>query len=296
MITVRRDQFLDEGKPVRLAGSHTWNTLQPFNGQTTELDSLTGNFTRLWTVETTGVIPGASPWGSKTAGLMRVGLTPWKADGSLRGAYYDRLETVVKQADERDMIVGVCLFDHAFTAYMPEGWKRHPLNGLGPSDPSRVHTKGNWNSYQRAHVKRVAQTLKPYGNVIAEVGNELHRNSVGWFQAQVVKWWRKFSGKPIGTSYASGVWQDQDWLKRTGADYIVPGNAARSGGVRKLDGFSGPQVLDTDHGWALSSNVAGLRTAWEQGRSLWLMDGMDGAILRNQQNLAPDRAFIAGLV
>ena len=278
-----------------LAGSHTWNTVQPFNGRTTPLDQLTGNFTRLWTVETRGMVLQGSAWGSNSPGLVRVGDVPWKQDGSLNGGFYRRLERVVRRAERRDIVTGVVLFDHAFNAYFPQGWANHPLNGLGPSDVSQVHTKGPWNTFQRAHVKRVIQTLERYDNVIYEVGNELHRNSVPWFQRKVIQWVKKWTDKPVGASYASGLYADQSWLTKVGADWIAPNNSPRSGGVRTVPGFKGPQVLDTDHGWALQSNPAGLRQAWQQGRPLWLMDGLDGHVLRNQGSLAPDRAFISSI-
>ena len=84
-------------------------------------------------------------------------------------------------------------------------------------------------------------------------------------------------------------------MTRVDADFIVPGNGTRAGGVRKLPGFKGPQILDTDHVSPLYSNVPALSTAWDQGRPLWLMDGLDGSVLRNQNSLAGDRAFINAL-
>jgi hypothetical protein len=51
-------------------------------------------------------------------------------------------------------------------------------------------------------------------------------------------------------------------------------------------------VLDTDHSWALRSNVPGLQTAARAGRPIWLMDGFKGTMLANIDNLAPDRDFI----
>lgn len=297
-ISIKGDQFIDSitGKTLKLAGSHTWNNIQSIGGKTVSLNRIVGNFTRLWTIETKGAVLEQSTWGSNTSGLVKVDNVPWKKDGSLNNKYYDALETVVRKAEKKDIVTGVLLFEHAFQAYFPQGWNNHPFNGLGPTDPSEVHTKGPWNEYQRAHVKRVIETLEPYGNVIYEVGNELHRNSTSWFQKQVVKWVKKFTDKPVGVSYASAVYRDQSWLKRTGADWIVPGNGTRAGGVNKLPGFKGPQVLDTDHGWALNSNVNGLRTAWSQGRPLWLMDGFDGSVLKNQASLVPDRNYIDSLV
>jgi len=281
-------------KGLKLAGSHTWNTVQPFNNVTTPLRKLVGNFTRLWTIETRGMVLQNSTWGSNTPGLVRVQDVPWKKDGSLNKRYYNRLENVVRKAARRDVVTGVVLFDHAFNAYFPRGWEFHPLNGLGPKDATEIHTKGRWNKYQRAHVKEVVKRLEDYDNVIYEVGNELHRNSVPWFQRTVVKWVKKWTDKPVGVSYASGIkpsrGRNQDWITGTGADWAAP-----QGGQR-VTGFKGHYVFDTDHASALRTNVSGLRSAWKRGDSLWLMDGLDGHILRNQGSLAADRNFISASI
>lgn len=278
-----------------LAGSHTWNTVVPFNGKTTGLDELTGNSTRLWTIETWGANFANSIWGSNTPGVIRTSDTPWKKDGRLNSRFYDRMETVVKRAERRDIVTGVVLFEGSIQRIFDGAWENHPFNGLGPDCHEEIHAKGKWNEYQRAHVKELVTRLEPYGNVIYEVGNELASESVPWFQKKVIKWVRKFTDKPVGVSFASGVYKQQ-WMTRVDADFIVPGNSAKAGGVRKVPGFRGPQILDTDHAWPLRSNVAGLQTAREQGRPLWLMDGLNGFILRNQGSLAPDRAYINSLV
>jgi hypothetical protein len=51
-------------------------------------------------------------------------------------------------------------------------------------------------------------------------------------------------------------------------------------------------VFDTDHSWALRSNVSGLQTAAKANRPIWLMDGFRGTMLANIDNLRPDRNFI----
>jgi hypothetical protein len=277
------------------AGSHTWNIVQPFNGITTPLSRLVGNATRLWTVETRGMVLQGSAWGSNSRGTVRVGAVPWNDDGSLNPAYYHRLRKVVAQAARRDILTGVVLFDNAFTSYFPQGWANHPFNGLGPSRPSQVHTRGPWNRFQRAHVNRVVDTLTGFDNVVYEVGNELPAGSTRWFQGAVVRWVKERTNRPVGVSYAVGTWRNQSWLTKQGADFIVPNNSPRAGGVRRIPGFRGPQLLDTDHGWALQSNVNGLRQAWNQGRAVWLMDGLNGDILRNNGSLQPDRDFITSV-
>jgi hypothetical protein len=293
-ITIKGDNFFIDGKKTQLAGNHTWNTVQPINGEVIGMDKITGNFTRLWTLETTRVNLSESPWGSNTPGTVRIGNSPWKKDGSLNGRYYKALENAVKAADERGITVGVCLFEGTLATYFRgsgyASWENHPFNGLGPADAYSVHTKGMWNKYQRAHVKRVTETLEKYDNVIYEVGNELPRDSIKWFQGKVIEWVNKFTDKPVGASYAQGMkpsrGRTQDWLTGIDADWIAP-----SGPV-KIPGFKGPQILDTDHSRPLFSNLSDLRNAWADGRSLWLMDGFDGNFLRNQQNLTPDRNFI----
>jgi hypothetical protein len=237
-----------------------------------------------------------SAWGSRSRGLVRVSNVPWKSDGSLNGKYYRHLDRVVTAAEERDMLTAVVLFDHAFNAYFPQGWANHPLNGLGPRDPFQVHTKGPWNKFQRAHVRKVTRVLEDNDNVIYEVGNELHRNSVfSGFQKMVVDWVKRFTKKPVGVSYASGLYADQSWMTRVGADWIAPNVSPRAGGVRRLPGFKGPQVLDTDHGSALTPNVGMLRAGNRLRMPLLLMDGMDGYILRNRGSMAADRAYIDSL-
>jgi hypothetical protein len=297
-ISVKGNNFYIDGKKTQLAGNHTWNNVQPVGGDRIGMDKVTGNFTRLWTLETKAVNFEESPWGSNTPGTVRIGNSPWKKDGSLNGRYYEALEDTVKAADKRGITVGVCLFEGTLSTYFRGSdyvsWKTHPFNGLGPADTYQVHTKGAWNKYQRAHVKRVTQTLERYDNVMYEVGNELPRDSIKWFQGKVIDWVNKFTNKPVGASYAQGMkpsrGRTQDWLTNIGADWIAPA------GAEKLANFKGPQILDTDHAWPLFSNVAGLRSAWNDGRSIWLMDGFGGNVLRNQGNLGPDRAFIDNVI
>jgi hypothetical protein len=297
-ITIKGDDFFIDGKKTKLAGNHTWNTVQSVGGEIIKMDKITGNFTRLWTLETRAANFEESPWGSNTPGTVRIGNSPWKKDGSLNGRYYKALENAVKAADERGITVGVCLFEGTLSTYFRGSdyisWKAHPFNGLGPADTYSVHTKGSWNKYQRAHVKRVTETLEKYDNVMYEVGNELPRDSIKWFQAKVIEWVNKFTNKPVGASYAQGMkasrGRTQDWLTGIGADWIAPS------GSTKLPGFKGPQILDTDHAWPLYSNVTGLKSAWNDGRSLWVMDGFNGTMLRNQNSLKPDLYFIDSVI
>ena len=278
----------------QLAGNHTWDLLQPVGGKVTSIDEITGNITSAWTIETRGFDPTGSRWGSNATGMLRVGRVPWRSDGSLNGRYYQALEDLAQQAERRDITLVVRLFEGTFQAFADYrgGWERHWSRGLadGPAEPGLVHTRGPWNVHQRAHVKRVAQTLAPFENIIGHAGNELDRGSTRWFQPQVVRWWQRWSDAPIAVGYAQGMkssrGRTQDWMARTGADILSPAGGERVAGHR------GPYLFDTDHSWPMGSNVAGLRAAWARGDSLLVMDGLAGRILRNQADLSPDLTFI----
>lgn len=298
-VTIKGDDFLVDGKRVTLAGNHTWNTVQTIGGEKISIDKITGNFTRLWTVETKGAVFSQSIWGSNTPGLVKIENGPWKKDGSLNKTFYDNLEEVVAKAEKKDIVTGVVLFEGSIPDIFPQGWENHPFNGLGPEEHFDVHTKGKWNKYQRAHVKEVVKTLEPYGNVIYEVGNELMAASTRWFQGKVVEWVKKWTDKPVGVSYARSIRASRgrnelDWMKRTGADWVGPTATALSAG--QFSSFKGPVVFDTDHSWPLTSNVPGLQVSNRRGESIWLMDGFNGTMLRNQDSLVADRNYINALV
>ncbi len=298
-ITVKGKNFYKNGKRIRLAGNHTWNTIQRIGGEKIGIDKITGNFTRAWTVEAGGAIFSQSQWGSNTPGLAKIQDGPWKKDGSLNRSFYGNLEVFVEKAEKKDIVVGVTLFENSIERIFEGAWERHPFNGIGPKSYDQVHTKGSWNQYQRAHVKQVVKTLENYDNVIYEVGNELPADSVKWFQPAVVRWVKKWSGKPVGVSYASGIratkgQNELGWMKTTGADWYGPTFTALRDG--QFDKAGKPIIFDTDHSWPLLSNVAGLKEVWEKGHNIWLMDGFRGTVLRNQQSLEADRSFIAGIL
>jgi hypothetical protein len=298
-VTIKGGSFYVNGVKTQLAGNHTWNNVQQINGEKIGIDRITGNFTRLWTIETKGANFADSHWGSNSPGFVKISNGPWKKDGSLNKKYYENLENSVKKADKKDIVTGVVLFEGSIPDIFGQAWENHPFNGLGPKEHFDVHTKGPWNKFQRAHVKEVVKTLEPYNNVIYEVGNELMSQSTRWFQKKVVKWINKWTDKPVGVSYARGIRASRGrdeaaWMRKTGADWFAPSATALSRG--QFSSIKAPIVLDTDHSWPMASNVSGLRNAWDKGYNLWVMDGFNGTMLRNQNNLQPDRDFIRSVL
>lgn len=306
MIGIKGNGFTWNNRPVRLAGSDTWNLVQRIEGERIGLKELAlpepsknvRPFTRLWTIETKGFVGENSQWGSNTRGLINVQDGPFNRDGSLNQGYYHALERVVKRAEKRDIVTGVVMHEGSIPDIFPGGWEHHPFNGLGPTSHDRVHAKGPWNKIQQRHIEKVVKTLEPYDNVMYEVGNELMATSTGWFQKWVVALVKRLTNKPVGVSYARGIrpskGRQETWMLSTGADWAAPqgSSIAQPGGV---PGFRGPQMLHTDHAWPLVPNLAGMKSAWNRGFDVLLMDGKKGTVLLNQGSMAADRAWVADL-
>jgi hypothetical protein len=303
MITTNQKDFIINNKPVRLAGNHTWNTVQAFNNNTASLKQIVGNFTRLWAIEPQKVDTTFAPqWRVENGSVFNISPTLFKRNNGkydltrVNKNYLVRLEKVVKRAEKRDIVTGVVLFDGAWNRFFgPTSWNTHPFNPknniqqIGPSNVQLVHSKGEWNVYQKNYVREVIKTLEPYKNVIFEIGNELDRSSIKW-QKQKVKFIDKLTEKPVGVSYVTRT--PNTWMETSRADFFVPSSDSKGGSIN----VRGPIIFDTDHGWPLRSNVSGLSYYWNQGRNLWLMDGMNEGILRNIDDLQPDRNFINGVL
>lgn len=305
-VSVFKNDFIVNGSRARLAGSHTWNTVQSFNGVAENLDNITGNFTRLWAIEPGRVNTSSSQW--RVGGGRTFNISPsiyaktedGKYDLSkINPVYLRRLKSVVRGAQDRSIVVQVVLFDGAWNRYFGKtSWNSHPFNpknniqNVGPSSANGIHSRGNWNIYQRNYVKTIINRLSQYKNVIYEIGNELHRSSIPW-QNRMVDYINGITDVPVGVSYVTRT--PNDWMGSTNADYIVP-NAPRGTSATRNYGFRGPRIFDSDHGWALGSNVAGLKSHWSAGSDLLVMyGGGKSGILRNLDNLSPDLSYIDSL-
>lgn len=301
-VVARGRHFEIAGERLELAGNHTWDTVVRFQGKSTPLTQLVGNFTRLWPVEVRRLTTnGAADW--NTNRTFAISPMPYRrVNGKydldqLNAAYFDRLEAKVRAARDLGMVVSVVLFDGAYHRFFgADEWDHHPLNprnnrqGVGPGDANGVHAPGDHVPYQRKYVKEVIRRVGSYPNVLFEIGNELHRSSVGW-QKQMVRLVKKRSDRPVGVSYVTGL-RDNHWMKTSGADWFAPHFSSPT----RPAGLVGPIVYDTDHTWALRCRPADLATAAERGMYPLLMDGMTSRILRNLDNMAPCRAQVLALL
>lgn len=295
-IEIKRKRFFVGGKRVRLAGSHTWNTVQSVGGEQIPIKRLKGNFTRLWVIEPSVINVSSGKYPSRSTGRLRVNPTIYEKIGKkfdlnkVNTAYLDRLEETIKEARDRGMVTAVMLFDGAFNRFFgSDGWNFHPFNpknniqNVGPTIVQEIHTTNKeFFKFHKGFVRSVVERLEKYDNVIFEVGNEMDRKSIP-FQKEIVSLVKRITSKPVGVSYVTRT--DDNWMLSSGADWITPN-------WRSNLTFSGPTVLDSDHGWALRCDKASLSKAYNDKKDLLLMDGITGTILKNYENMRPCRAFI----
>lgn len=298
--------FRFQGERLTLAGAHTWDTVIGFGGRPSGFRRLVGNFHRLWAhIEVPRVtLDGTQPWA--TGADLPVGPLPWgRRDGewdleTINPAYLDAVERSVRKAAAAGRVVGVVLFDGAFSRFFgPDEWARHPFNpannvqGVGPSTVQGIHARGPWNRYQRAYVRALVERLEPYRNVIYEIANEPDRLAVttGWMQRMVAHV-QKLTDKPVGVSYVTriGGAAELSWMRASGADWFAPSGPNAAGGD-----LPGPVVYDSDHAHPLRSAPDSIVGPATTRGGYWLMDGLDGRILSNVTTLQPDRDVISGL-
>ncbi|HSV74244.1 MAG TPA: DUF6298 domain-containing protein [Chthonomonadales bacterium] len=207
------------GRPVYLAGSHTWAVMQDmwlegaprrntdYAGFLQMLEDHGHNFLRFWqwmhpkraAWNQTPTLFCPQPFERTGPGEARDGLPRFDLSRP-NPAYYARLRERVEQAGERGIYVSVMLFE-AWTVKWPtpetDPWPLHPMhpdnNVNGIEDDPRVPEHGwAWNLFslacpqllrwQEAYVRQVVEALNDLDHVLYEVCNEVpHRGeALAW--------------------------------------------------------------------------------------------------------------------
>ncbi|MFN8445474.1 MAG: DUF6298 domain-containing protein [Caldilineaceae bacterium] len=224
------------GKMVLLTGSHTWLNLQDsgkgfpppafdYNQYLDFLQAHHHNFFRLWvweqsrwTVETAD----DDYWFNPQGPFQRTG--PGLAlDGKAKfdltkfdPAYFERLRSRVNAARERGIYVSVMLFNgwsvnkQKSNLSLNNPWKGHPFNAANningidgdinhDDSGEETHELGNAAllAIQEAYVKHVIDTVNDLDNVLFEISNESHPNSMAWQEHMVTVVHDYEQGKPI---------------------------------------------------------------------------------------------------
>ena len=214
----------DSGRPILLAGCHTWPNIVDM-GPTDPpaafdfeayLDWLAGyghNFTRGWTWEptrwhTSGMknrdwrnadhVISPQPWRRTGPGLAADGKPRFDLE-QLEPEYLRRLEERVDLAGRRGIYMSVMLFEGYGVQFQREAWANHPfnpannvngidgdLNGDGKGIEVHQLVQPGVTRLQEAYVRRVIETLNRFDNLLYEISNETHPSSTD-FQYHMIR-------------------------------------------------------------------------------------------------------------
>jgi hypothetical protein len=287
------------GLAVLLTGSHTWGNLQDYSYETAPsppamdfaaylafLKAHNHNFFRLWAWEsahnprakqgttTYDPMPYERPGpGAARDGKPRFELTRFNP------AYFDRMRTRVKAANDEGIYVSVMLFN----GFSIEGkgnvggdpWQGHPLNpannvnGVDGGGGARVHTLSDAavTAVQEAYVRKVIDTVNGFDNVLYEISNEDSASpaDTAW-QTHFIEFIKKYEstkGKqhPVGMT-AQWPGTGDETLRTSPASWISPATRLPRGDGRKLI------LNDTDH----SFFWIGLRQAGPDAQRAWVWE------------------------
>jgi regulation of enolase protein 1 (concanavalin A-like superfamily) len=270
------------GKAILVTGSHTWGSMQdvgpsdppvPWN-YAAYLDFLqryNHNFFRLWIWEQARYSEMGPEWFSPTI-YERTG--PGNAlDGKpkfdlnrFNPVFFDRLNSRVRDAQQRGIYVAIVLFDgwSVDPQKTANVWRGHPLNSANNinninGDPNN---DGNGSEshelavpaiteLQKAYIRRVIDTVNQYDNVLYEISNESHAGSKEW-QYELIRYIKQYQqSKPnqhvvgMTVAYPNG---SNDDLYNSPADWISP-NGSINDAMFNPPVADGRKVVvaDTDH-------------------------------------------------
>ncbi len=271
------------GKAVYLTGSHHWNNLQDRSGRPifdyaaylNFLQQHNHNFMRMWAWEESATPPLYLRTGPGTAGDGGL-----KYDtNQLNQAYFDRLRSRVVAARDRGIYVSIMLFQGWSIEWKQANYNKWPvhwfnaannINGIngdpnGDGNGREVHMLSvpAVTSRQETYVRKVIDTVNDLDNVLYEITNESHTQSVNW-QYHIINLIHNYeAGKPkqhpVGMTslgFADPKYGDNPRnnapLFNSPADWVSPfGGGDNEGYINNPPASSGAKVVisDTDHIW-----------------------------------------------
>ena len=300
-----------DGRPLLLAGSHSWNTVQDFSdppepfGFARFLDLLSEGghgVTRLWRREGSRTGRGHAvhpqPWlrtgpGAALDGLPRYDLTRFDL------AFFDRLRARVRAAAARGIVPVVMLFEGFGMEEHDYGdpWPWHPMNAANnvnglDGDPDRQGHGRMLTSLrlpgalavQETFVRRCVAALSDCDTLLWEVANEirLSDDSIAWTRHMVRLLRRAQEGArwrhPVGVT---APYPDQlpepvmhAFTAESGADWVSP-----HGWNRYQDdppAATGRQIsiVDTDHTFGVGGDAAWVWKMVTRGHNVLVMDSL----------------------
>ncbi len=136
--------------------------------------------------------PGISPPGGDDSNPTPNTGSPFDLE-QFNSAYFDRLRQRCEAAGQRGIYVSIMLFEGHGLQFTSEGWFSHPFNAAnnvngingdlnGDGVGIETHTLANpaLTAVQEAYVRKVIDTVNDLDNVMFEIANESHADSVDW--------------------------------------------------------------------------------------------------------------------
>jgi hypothetical protein len=268
------------GRPVYLAGAHTWANLQdigvaplPKFDWPKYLDMMQSNrlnFMRLWQwLQAEG-----APWtedkilfeplpylrtgpGTALDGKPKFDLTKFNQ------AYFDRMHSRTAEAGDRGIYVAVQLFQgFSVKKGTPcDPWPSHPYNGknnINGFDGEKDKTsdldlnRADVRAMQETYLHKVIDTVNNLDNVLYEVINEGGNKDWDWWVIDTVHTYeaKKSQQHPVGLTGCS--FEKIDEMLASRAEWVSPG-VCDAGAIYKSDPPAWNEkkvsLLDTDHLW-----------------------------------------------
>ena len=267
----------DSGKPIYMAGSHTWYILHE-EGHAVNKERITSyldwlhsfghNYTRVWTnwFYLKNSKGPQKPWpylrtgpGNANDGLPKFDLS--KPDPE----YFNLLKFFMQELEKRDMYCSIMFFGsyNQFRDNFQSNTAWHPDNNINPetgilsANTDFFTTNRGLLALQEAHIKRVIDSLNGFDNLIWEIMNEAELPASGDWRVHMMNVIRNYENtKPkkhlilMGGGYSEAG----NILVNSPADVIspdtYPGNCKSGCPVT----YCGKVIInDSDHLWGFSS-------------------------------------------
>jgi 4-amino-4-deoxy-L-arabinose transferase-like glycosyltransferase len=298
------------GRPVYLAGAHTWSNFQDaeplasfdYGGYLNFLAAHNLNFMRLWVWEQADWVPWR-PYHYRLLPMpyLRPGPGPAR-DGEPRmdltkydPSYFQRLRSHVMQAGAKGIYVSIMLFNgYSVERKHLDGedpWLGHPfyrgnnINGVDGDpedlgDGRAVHTLQNpaVTHYQEDYVRKIIDTVNDLGNVLFEICNECNADSIPWqyHMIEFIKGYEATKPKqhPVGMTVIWPRGKNRS-LFESPADWISPNG--EGGYDRDPPAADGKKVIvaDTDHMYGVGGDRSWVWKGFLSGLNLNFMDPYD---------------------
>jgi hypothetical protein len=282
------------GKAIYLSGSHTWDNLQDsgeigksintfdYNAYLNLITSYNHNFMRMWAWE--GGVNN-----SYYELLPYVRTSSGKYDlNQFNQAYFQRLRSRVMQAGEKGIYVCVMLFEgwstydhgygnpwplHYFNANNNINGVNGDLDGNGEGHESHTLRDPRIVSLQKAYVRHVIETVDDLPNVLYEISNEDHAESLEW-QYHMVDFVKGLTTHPVGMTCLDGNASGFSGLNNSHADWISPGEESYASDPPVANGHK-VIIPDSDHLGGAREHPGWVWKTFTRGNNPILMDDFD---------------------